>query len=93
MRDNLYLIEVWRSPDGEHWLAECEKREHCKFSSWEYAKRHFSRENWRYWFGFEGKTATAIVVSHEAFERKEALYIAGLIISGKGVKAWKIDLT
>ena len=89
----LYLIEVWRNPDGEKWIAECTTKEQCKFSSWWYAQSYYCKAGWPYWYRFDGKSAVAIVACGDLFTRGEALEISGLVISGKGVKAWSINLT
>jgi len=87
-------IEVWRHPDNdEKWIATAQGDVGSYTMSSDYPLAYFSPQRWEYLFKFEGRTYIATVVSHEPFTREESLNIAALIIEGKGLKKWQVDLT
>lgn len=87
---NIY-IEAWRSRyDGEHWMAEV--RDERNLKGYENPASWYTSPYWDYKFTFYGKKAFVTFCSWDAFTRDEALAISLLIVEGKGVKAWRIDL-
>jgi hypothetical protein len=91
VKKNVY-IEVWRSRDEKgHWIATAQGDLQIKQTS-EYPLSWFAKSGWDYWYKIEGKAYTAVVCSNDVFSREECIGIAALIISGKGLKRWEIEL-
>jgi len=85
------FIEAWRNHyDGEHWLAEVRDSNHP--NEFDNPVGWYQSPTWEYKYSFSGKKANVLFVSRETFSRDEALAIALLIVEGKGVKAWRIEL-
>lgn len=90
MKREVY-IEAWRNHyDGEHWLAEV--RDTDSLQEYNHPVSWYQSPHWDYKFIFRGKKAIVTFVSQDAFTRDEALAVSLLIVEGKGVKAWRIDL-
>jgi hypothetical protein len=90
VKPNIY-IEAWRNRyDGEHWLAEV--RDERNIQEYNNPQSWYTRTGWDYKYVFVGKKATVTFVSGDAFTRDEALAMSILIVEGRGVKAWRIDL-
>jgi len=90
VRPNIY-IEAWRNRyDGEHWLAEV--RDERVLREFDNPQSWYTSPFWDYKYTFRGRKAIVTFVSREAFTRDEALAISLLIVEGRGVKAWRIEL-
>jgi hypothetical protein len=93
MSKKTVYIEVWRNEGGCGWSATAQGAIDKDNKTSEYDLVYFRRDRWDYWFKIEGKKKDAIVCSREAFSRLEAIDVAARIISGKGLRIWKIELS
>jgi len=90
MKPNIY-IEAWRNRyDEEHWLAEV--RDERNIQDYNHPQSWYTEGEWDYKYVFVGKKAIVTFVTEDVFTRDEALAISLLIVEGRGVKAWRIDL-
>jgi len=91
---NTIYIEVWRNPeDASKWIANVQGDVGRSIKTGDYPVWWFNQSNWNYWFKFTGKKKTAIVCSNDAFTRIECIQIAAMIVEGKGLRVWEIDLS
>lgn len=92
MNKKQVYIEVWQNGDEKgHWIATAQGDLQIKATS-EYPLSWFAKEGWYSWYKIEGKYYTAIVCSRDVFTRNECVGIAAIIISGKGLRRWEIEL-
>jgi hypothetical protein len=85
-------IEVWQNGDDKgHWIATAQGDLPMKPTS-EYPLSWFAKDGWYSWYKIDGKSYCIIVCSRDVFSRQECIAIAALIISGKGLKQWEIEL-
>jgi len=88
----LVYIEAWRDNYDDHnWRATITDTEEPK--EWDYPASWFNSPHWNYKYTFNGKKAFVTFCSNDVFSREEALGISLLIVEGKGVKAWRIELS
>ncbi len=92
MAKKTVYIEVWQNEDCGGWSATAQGDVQVQFSTSDYPLAYFRKDRWDYWFKLEGKYADAIVCSREAIKRSDAICIASRIISGKGLRVWRVDL-
>ena len=85
-------IEVWRNPnDPKYWIADCVGLS-TSMDTGTMPRDWFNRNYWPYWYHFIGKTADVVMCSQDDFSYRECLAISALILEGKGVKRWELNL-
>lgn len=90
MNKRMIFLEVWRNPyNPALWVAEKHEDADADWNDW---RNWMSRDGWDYYFMLNGKVATVVFASQEAFTRQEAITISKMIVEQKGIKAWSLDL-
>lgn len=93
MSKKTVYIEVWKNEDCGGWSATAQGDLQTDFTTSEYPLVYFRRDRWDYWYKLEGKVKDAVVCSRENLSRQEAIEVAARIISGKGLRVWRTELT